>query len=185
MNVVNNENEREALRELLAQPNGNEAAFRYLIEHYRKRVYLHLRRMVKTHEEADDLVQETFMKAWRSLGGFRSESAPFTWLYRIATNCALSYLEKQKRNPMYHAVSVDHLHAHAPAELDGDAIVQTLRQAIDALPVKQRAVFCMRYFDELSYEDIHRITGTSMGALKASYHHAVRKIEFFCKQTND
>jgi RNA polymerase sigma-70 factor (ECF subfamily) len=151
--------------------------FNILVERYSMRIYHHLRRMTGSHNDADDLVQETYIRVWKALPEFRGDSEWFTWIYRIATNLCLSFLEKQRRMPL---VEFESSHANGSVysdELDGKAVLKRLNDAIALLPEKQRAVFCMRYFDEMSYEQISAVTSTSVGALKASYHHAVKKLE--------
>lgn len=158
-------------------------AFRLLIRAYRERLYWHIRRMVNSHEETDDVLQTVFIKAWTALSTFREDSGLFTWLYRIATNESLTHLKKANRY-----VHVDVLEAidltgdsDEPFDPSGDDIQQRFTEAIALLPDKQRAVFNMKYFDELTYEQISEILGTSVGALKASYHHASKKIELYLK----
>lgn len=154
--------------------------FRLLVEKYSSRLYWHIRRLVILHEDADDALQNTFVNAWRNLGEFRNESSLFTWLYTIATNEALALINKRKRNS---ALSLDDLDSHFAGSLegsswfDGDAAQVKLQNAILKLPEKQRIVFNMKYFDEMKYEDMSIVLNTSVGALKASYHHAVKKIE--------
>ena len=154
--------------------------FRLLVETYSQRLYWHIRRLVILHEDADDALQNTFVNAWRSIGEFRNESSLYTWLYTIATNEALSLINKRKRNS---AVSFDDLGSHFSNSIegstwfDGDAAQVKLQNAILLLPEKQRIVFNMKYYDDITYEDMSKILNTSVGALKASYHHAVKKIE--------
>lgn len=151
-----------------------------LVETYSRKLYWHIRRLVILHEDADDALQNTFINAWRSLGEFRSESSLYTWLYTIATNEALMIINKRKRNT---SVSIDELSGYfensheGSAWFDGDQAQVKLQNAILQLPDKQRIVFNMKYFDEMTYEDMSKVLGTSEGALKASYHHAVKKIE--------
>jgi RNA polymerase sigma-70 factor (ECF subfamily) len=157
-----------------------EKAFRDLVEKYKERLYWHIRRMVLDHDDADDVLQNTFIKVYRNIQSFKEDSAIYTWMYRIATNEALSFL--QKRAKFYDATS-DELqmkmieNLKADAYFDGDEIQMKLQEAIATLPEKQRLVFNMKYFEELKYEDMSSILETSVGALKASYHHAVKKIE--------
>lgn len=151
--------------------------FNALVERYSLRVYQHMRRMTGSHEDADDLVQETYIKVWKALPGFRGESEWFTWIYRIATNVCLSYLEKRSRTNTIGFEPEVHSNGTSGMELDGDAIAHRLNTCVALLPDKQRAVFCMRYYDEMTYEEMSSVTGTSIGALKASYHHAVKKLE--------
>jgi len=154
--------------------------FRLLVETYSKRLYWHIRRLVILHEDADDALQNTFISAWKNIGNFRNESALYTWLYTIATNEALTLINKRKRNS---AVSLDDIGSYLANSLegstwfDGDEAQVKLQNAIIQLPEKQRIVFNLRYFDEMPYEEMSKVLGTSEGALKASYHHAVKKIE--------
>ena len=154
--------------------------FRVIVERYSVRLYWHIRRLVILHEDADDALQNTFINAWKGMGEFRNESSLYTWLYTIATNEALVLINKRKRN---NAISLDDLESHFANSLegstwfDGDEAEVKLRNAIIKLPEKQRIVFNMKYYDELTYEEMSKILNTSVGALKASYHHAVKKIE--------
>lgn len=156
--------------------------FRLVVEKYSSKLYWHIRRLVILHEDADDALQNTFINAWKGIGDFRSESALYTWLYKIATNEALTLINKRKRNS---AVSIDDLgnyfeNSHeGDSWFDGDAAQIKLQNAILQLPEKQRIVFNLKYFDEMQYDEMSRVLGTSEGALKASYHHAVKKIEKF------
>ncbi len=156
--------------------------FRLLLGEYQERIYWHVRKMVIDHDDANDVTQEIFVKIWKNLDKFREDSKLFTWIYRIATNECLNFLNKKKRR------SIIPLKEGAPelsAQLDegshisGEEIQLILQKAILTLPDKQRAVFNMKYFDELKFDEIADITGTSVGALKASYHLAVKKIEKF------
>lgn len=133
--------------------------------------------MTGSHEDANDLVQETYIKVWKALPEFRGDSEWFTWLYRIATNVCLTFLERQKRTATLGLEGEDGFGKSSGHELDGEVIVQRLNACVALLPEKQRVVFCLRYFDEMSYEQMSAVTGTSVGALKASYHHAVKKLE--------
>lgn len=154
--------------------------FRLLVETYSKRLYWHIRRLVILHEDADDALQNTFINAWKNIGNFRNESALYTWLYTIATNEALTLINKRKRNS---ALSLDDIGSYLATSaegstwFDGDEAQVKLQNAILQLPEKQRIVFNLRYFDEMPYEEMSKVLGTSEGALKASYHHAVKKIE--------
>ena len=159
-----------------------EGAFAELIRGYQELLYWHIRRMVGNHDDADDVLQSTFIKAWRSIGQFRGDSMLKTWLYRIATNECLTHLERVKRRAF---TDVDTLgnslsHSHGGgAEPDGDEIQARLDAAVATLPDKQRQVFVMKYFDELTYEEMAATLGGTVGSLKASFHHAVKKIEVF------
>lgn len=159
-----------------------EKAFTQLVKQYQERLYWHVRRMVLNHDDANDVLQNVFIKVWKSLGDFRGESGLYTWLYRIATNETLTWLEQQKRKS---ALSLsDHEDAlanklEAEKGFDGNKLEWRLQKAIQTLPEKQRIVFNLRYFDEMPYEKMSEVLGTSVGALKASYHHAVKKIEAY------
>jgi RNA polymerase sigma-70 factor (ECF subfamily) len=170
----------QQLLEQIRSPFTRELGFRQLIETYQKRVYQVIRRMVLIHEDADDLTQNTFIKAYRYLDKFEGNSSVFTWLYRIATNEALTFLEKKKKRSFFslddHQEKLESYLDH-PGNLSGDQIQARLQKAILKLPEKQRLVFHLKYQEELTYEQMAEITGTSTGALKASYHHAVKKIE--------
>lgn len=154
--------------------------FNALVQQYSEPLYWHIRSLVNSHEDADDIVQETFIKIWKALPSFRGESSVSTWIWRIATNEALSFMRRQRVRA---ALRFEPLDAEAERVLDddpwfdGDDAQRRLAKAVAGLPAKQRAVFCMRYFEELSYEQISEITGTSVGALKASYHMAAEKIK--------
>jgi len=154
--------------------------FRLVVEKYGQRLYWHIRRLVILHEDADDALQNTFINVWKSMGDFRNESSLYTWLYTIATNEALTLINKRKRNA---AISIDDLGSYfanskeGSTYFDGDEAQVKLQNAIMQLPDKQRIVFNLKYFDEMTYKEMSKITMTSEGALKASYHHAVKKIE--------
>ena len=154
--------------------------FRLLEETYSQKLYWHIRRLVILHEDADDALQNTFINVWKSIGNFRSESSLYTWLYTIATNEALTLINKRKRNA---SVSIDELENYFKSShegstwFDGDEALRKLQNAILTLPDKQRIVFNLKYFDDMTYDEMSKILKTSEGALKASYHHAVKKIE--------
>lgn len=177
--------DREIL-ELFASESTRDRAFGLLMKHYQKRLYWHIRKMVIDHDEADDLVQETLIKAWRGLEKFRDESALYTWLYRIATNACLTHLANKRKRfflPI-HDIGPElerQLQASVPLE-QASSIEYKLQQALLRLPDKQRLVFNLRYYDEMPYEEMSQILGTSVGALKASYHHAYHKVEQFLKR---
>lgn len=164
-----------------------ERAFSILIEKYQQKIYWHIRRMVKGHEDTNDVMQNTFLKVWRGLENFRADSQLFTWLYRIATNETITHLNsKNKRITIsFDGSGDDDETGFAPANyikgeshpVDGDDIQARLQRAIDSLPEKQKLVFNLRYFDEMPYEQMSQILNTSEGSLKASYHHAAHKIE--------
>ena len=157
-------------------------AFNLSVRKYQERIYWHIRKMVLNHDDADDLVQEVFIKVWKYLDNFRGDSQLYTWIYRIATNECLSFLAKKKRRFLLPIVDVEKelaTYIDSGSNVSGDEIQMKLQKALLKLPDKQRMVFNMKYFDEMKYEDIAEITETSVGALKASYHHAVKKIEDF------
>jgi RNA polymerase sigma factor (sigma-70 family) len=165
-----------------AQTETREQAFKAIVDKYKQRLYFHIRRMVVMHDDADDLLQETFIKAWRYLDKFRQDSSLYTWLYRIATNCSLTFLENKKKQLSRTAIVADNYLENAvkaAAQFDANALEWKLQLAIQSLPEKQKAVFNLRYYDEMPYEQMSEIFGTSVGALKASYHHAAKKIEEF------
>jgi RNA polymerase sigma-70 factor (ECF subfamily) len=159
-------------------------SFNLLVRKYQKKVYYHIRRIVIDHDDTNDVTQETFVKVWKNLDGFKEESQLFTWIYRIATNEALSHLRKQRTKFLIPIVNVEKKLSRTIKDdnfFNGDEIQLKLQQAILTLPEKQRLVFNMKYYDELKYEEMSAVLGTSVGALKASYHHAVKKIEGYLK----
>lgn len=176
----------EQIIEWMQQPATADRGFRVLLDKYQERLYWHVRRLVVEHEDANDVIQECLVKVYRKIGTFRGQSALYTWLYRIATNEALSFLRKQKRKATQSIDDDDLLLAErlrADAYFDGDEAQIQLQRALVRLPEKQRAVFNLRYFEEMSYKEMSEVFGTSEGGLKASYHHAVKKIEHYV-QTN-
>ena len=164
----------------LRNPETCRQAFTEVIATFSEPLYWQIRRMVQNHDDANDLLQNTFMKAWQSLDAFRGDAKLSTWLYKIAINESITHLDKLKKRQ---SISIDDEEAplaamiEADPHFDGDDIQRKLRLAIASLPEKQRLVFNMKYFDEMKYEDMSQILGTSVGALKASYHLAVKKIE--------
>ena len=172
-------NEPELI-EQLKDPRRREQAFTRLVREYQEPIYWQIRRMVNSHDDADDILQNTFLKAWTALEAFRGESKLSTWLFRIATNETLNHLNKEKSTQSIDDVSNTGIQLQSDAYFDGDETQIQFQQALSTLPPKQRAVFDMKYFQEMKYEEISQIMGTSIGALKASYHHAVKKItEYF------
>ena len=160
-------------------------AFNLITRKYQERLYWHIRKMVITHDDTDDLVQNTFLKASESLESFREESQLFTWLYRIATNEALTFLRKKRTKFVLPIVDVERQLSNSlesDTYFNGYDMQLKFQKALLKLPEKQRLVFNMKYFEEMKYEEISEILGTSVGALKASYHHAVDKIEKFLKE---
>ncbi len=161
-------------------PESRNYAFNLIVRKYQERIYWHIRKIVIQHDDSDDVIQNTFLKVWSGLDGFREDSQLYTWLYRIATNEALTFLKKKKSKFFLPLADVEQQLAstlESGPHLNGTEIQLKLQKAILKLPEKQRLVFNMKYFDELKYEEISNILGTSVGALKASYHHAVKKIE--------
>ncbi len=154
--------------------------FSMIVERYSTRLYWHIRRLVILHEDANDALQNTFVNVWRNISCFRKESSLYTWLFAIATNEALTLLNKRSK---YSAVSLDDLGSffansvEGSSWFDGDEAQEKLQNAILQLPEKQRIVFNLKYYEEMTYEDMSVVLKTSEGALKASYHHAVKKIE--------
>ena len=172
-------NEKE-LVERLKQKRTRDEAFDELVKAYQQPLYYHIRRMVGNHADADDVLQNTFVKVWRFIGTFNEESKLYTWMYRIACNEALGFLRAQKSRPSGNS-DIENYAAKVTDGPDGETISQKLEAALKTLPDKQRQVFDLKYFSELKYEEISQITGTTVGALKASYFHAVKKIETYLK----
>ncbi len=157
-----------------------EASYTQLIRKYQERLYWHIRRMVVEHEDANDILQNVFIKVWRNLSHFREESNLYTWLYRIATNETLSWIDQKKRHASVSLSGDENIFAEkltAQKGYDANKIEWKLQQAILTLPERQRLVFNLRYYDEMPYDEMAEMLGTSAGALKASYHHAVKKVE--------
>ncbi len=168
------------------RPETKQLAFKLILEKYQRKVYWQVRRIVINHDDADDVVQNTFIKVWEKLNDFRADSKLFTWLFRVATNEALAFLQKKKANQN---VSMEDMlekmgeQLTASTYFDGNKLELTLQRAILTLPNKQRLVFNMKYYENLKYEEMEAILGTSVGALKASYFHATKKIEEFVKRS--
>ena len=166
----------------LKSPETREQGFRELMSLYKERLYWHIRKIVYSHDDTDDLLQNTFIKVYRNIDGFKGQSKLYSWMYRIATNEAISHLNANAKRMK---ISSEEIQEQAVQNLkadiyfDGDDIQYKLQQAIATLPRKQQLVFNMKYFDDLKYKDMSDILDTSEGALKASYHHAVKKIESF------
>jgi len=173
--------EKEFIQELL-NPKTQNLAFERLLKEFQRPLYNHIRTIVLNHDDTDDVLQNTFVKVFQNLNKFKGESKLFSWIYRIATNEALTFLnQKAKKSGIssetLQSKAIDNL--KADVYFDGNEIQIKLQKAIALLPEKQQLVFKMKYFEELKYEEISEILGTSVGALKASYHHAVKKIEAF------
>lgn len=159
-----------------------ERAYTGIIKKYQEKLYWHIRRMVVDHEDANDVLQNMFIKVWKGLDNFREDSQLYTWLYRIATNECLTFLEQQKKRSSVSLSDVENGISNklkADTNYDSNKIEWKLQLAMQQLPEKQRVVFNLRYYDEMPYEEMSRVLETSEGALKASYHHAVKKIESY------
>ena len=178
--MAENTKDEQELVSRLRQPQTARSAFNEVIRRYSEPLYHQIRRMVQNHDDASDLLQNTFLKAWQNLEYFRGDARLSTWLYKIAVNESLSFLARERKR---NAMSLDDQESalanmiEADSYFDGDAAAELLRKAVVTLPEKQRLVFNMKYYDEMKYEEISEILGTSVGALKASYHLAVKKIE--------
>jgi len=171
--------------ELLMQfrdPTTKEAAFTTIVRKYQEKLYWHIRRMVVDHDDANDVLQNVFIRVWNGLENFREDAQLYTWLYRIATNECLTFIEQQKKRAAVSFSDVEETLSNkikADKHFDPNRLEWKLQLAIQQLPEKQRIVFTLRYYDEMPYEEMSRVLDTSEGALKASYHHAVKKIEDF------
>ncbi len=165
-----------------AEPVTKERAFTAIIKKYQEKLYWHIRRMVVAHEDANDVLQNMFIKVWKGLENFREDSQLYTWLYRIATNESLTFIEQQKKRSSVSLGDIENGLGNklkASEHFDANKLEWKLQVAIQQLPEKQKLVFSLRYYDEMPYEEMSRVLETSEGALKASYHHAVKKIEEF------
>lgn len=171
-----------------------EQAFGLLLKKYDQKLYWHIRRIVIDHDDADDVLQNTFLKIWKNLEKFRADAQLFSWMYRIATNECINFINQKKKHQHLTFDSTDSEEDNTfqasrvvkgeSFQVDSEHILDRLKAAIESLPEKQRIVFSMRYYDEFSYEEMSEMLGTSVGALKASYHHAVQKVEKFVSQTD-
>ena len=170
-------------KELLLQfkeDSTRESAYTRIIKKYQERLYWHIRRLVIEHEDANDVLQNMFIKVWKGLDNFREDSQLYTWLYRIATNESLTFLQQQKKRRSVSLSDDENFLSNklqADKDFDGQKLEWKLQLAIQKLPERQRTVFNLRYFSEMPYEEMSRVLETSEGSLKASYHHAVKKIE--------
>ena len=176
--------EEQLLMQKLSDPTTQRKAFEQVVREYGEQLYWQIRRMVLTHEDADDVLQNVFIKAWSHLDDFHQESRLSTWLYRVAVNESLDFLRKQKNSTMIHTDDVESGVANmlvADNYFDGDETQALLQEAIDQLPDVQRTVFTLKYFEDMKYSEMSRILKTSEGSLKASYHIAVKKISEFFK----
>ena len=165
-----------------------EKAFKQLVSEYKERLYWHIRKIVLVHDDADDVLQNTFIKIYKNIDNFKNESKLFSWMYRIATNESITFINKRAKEKN---ISIEEYHQEAVSSLaddhyfSGDYVQLVLQKAIATLPQKQQIVFNLKYFEELKYDEISEILNTSVGALKASYHHATKKIEEFIKNRTD
>ncbi len=179
-NLLPKEDPDKNLLEQFRNKNTQNYAFNLLVRQYQKRLYWHIRKIVLDHDDTDDILQNVFIKVWRNLENFKGESQLYTWLYRIATNESINFLNQKKKRS---GIPFDEVSSFLANNLEndsyfkGDEIQLILQKAILTLPDKQRIVFNMKYFDNIKYEEMSAILETSVGALKASYHHAVKKIE--------
>jgi len=168
------------LLDLFKETDKRNYAFNLIVRKYQQKLYWHIRKIVIKHDDADDILQNTFIKVWKGLEGFREDSKLYTWLYRIATNESLTFLKQQKTKYLLPIIDYENQLSEtleSDKYFNGDEIQLKLQKAILNLPEKQRVVFNLKYFEEMKYEDMSEVLGTSVGALKASYHHAVKKIE--------
>lgn len=180
---MNHQEEKELIK-ALQDIDTKESAFRELVQQYQERLYWHIRKIVLSHDDADDVVQNTFIKIFRHIDSFQGNSSLYTWMYRIATNESLTHIKKEarKRNitdEEYNQLNLDKL--ESDVYFDGDVIQLKLQKAIASLPERQRMVFNMRYFDEMTYKEISEILEVSIGGLKSTYHIAFQKIVVFLK----
>ena len=185
MTSRNTYNEEEII-EQLHDPKRCQAAFGKVIEQYSQGLYWQIRRMVFNHDDANDILQNPFLKAWSNIDNFRGNAKLSTWLYKIAINESITFINKERAR---NEASIDDdsfllNNIESDQYFDGDEAQVKLQRAINSLPEKQRLVFNMRYYDEMKYEDMSEILGTSVGALKASYHHALKKIEAFFEEND-
>ncbi len=175
----------ETLVNQLQSKDTQSQAFEVLVDTYKQRLYWHIRRIVLDHDDTDDVLQNTFIKVYKNIDGFKGDSKLYSWMYRIATNEALSFLKvKSKKSGIENSELQDSMINNLQSDVyfEGDEIQLKLQKAIATLPEKQKLVFNMKYFQELKYEEISEILETSVGGLKASYHLAVKKIESFLKE---
>jgi RNA polymerase sigma factor (sigma-70 family) len=192
MNITKNQNmqsskqkdilEDEAILKMLNISSSYDKGFRLLLQKYQERLYWHIRRMVVEHEDANDVLQNTCIKVYKGIKKFNGDARLYTWLYRIASNEAITFLKKRQRtksSSIHDEENNLENQLQADVYFEGDEIQRKLQLAIDTLPEKQKLVFNMRYYDAMSYKAISEVLGTSVGALKASYHHAAKKIEAF------
>jgi RNA polymerase sigma-70 factor (ECF subfamily) len=185
--MTSKEYNEEIIIEELRNEDTRQRAFNKVMRHYSQPLYWQIRRMVIDHENTNDILQETFIKAWININHFRGDAKLSTWLYKIAINESITFLSKERNKQTTSIDDEDSFlinNLQADDWFDGNDLQLELQKAINRLPEKQRLVFNMRYFDEMKYEDMSEVLGTSVGALKASYHHAAKKIEDFFSECN-
>jgi RNA polymerase sigma-70 factor (ECF subfamily) len=184
---MNEPTDKELLERFRDEKTRN-AAFGQIIQRYQRKLYWHIRRMLVDHDDTDDVLQNVFIKMWKGLESFKEDSQLYTWLYRVATNETLTFIKQRKAELFVRYGDVEY-NIESKLEDDnyfrGDEIQKKLQLAIQTLPEKQRLVFNMKYFEEMKYEDMSAVLDTSVGALKASYHHAVKKIEEYIRNSNE
>ncbi len=180
--------EDKEILEIYRKEGKQEFAFNLLVQKYSERIYWHIRKLTCSHEDSNDILQSSLVKVWEHLPDFREEARLYTWIYRIATNETLTFLKKKRLNAMLSLSNYDNILANklqSDPSFNGDKLQMALHKAILHLPDKQRAVFNLRYFQEMKYEEISEILDTSVGALKASYHHAYNKVKAELKEQFD
>lgn len=182
---MNEISDKELVR-MFRDEKSRQQAFRLIVTRYQKKLYWHIRRILVDHDDTDDVLQNTFIKTWKGLDGFKEDAQLYTWLYRIATNETMSFIRSRKAELFVRFGDVEHSVEDKLQDSNtfkGDEIQKKLQLAIQQLPEKQRIVFTMKYFEDMKYEDMSQVLDTSVGALKASYHHAVKKIEAYIRST--
>jgi RNA polymerase sigma-70 factor (ECF subfamily) len=177
--------EDEKIIELIQKKGDMELGFQLLMRSYQERIYWQIRRLVTGHDDANDVLQNTFIKIYKGIGKFKGEAKLYTWIYRIAVNESLNFIRKRKK---MQGVSIDEEDLNLAERLksdpyfEGDEVEIKFQEALNRLPEKQKAVFSLRYYDEMPYQEMSQVLGTSIGALKASYHHAIKKMEEYLKE---
>ncbi len=185
VNATHNPDTDKKIFALLQDSQTYERGFGLLIQTYQERLYWQINTILKQHDDTDEVLQQTFIKIYKGLATYRGDAQLYTWIYRIATNACFSFLKKKKRQQTLALDDTENGIAHqltSSSYFDGQEAELLLHQAIQTLPQKQKEVFLMRYYDEMPYQQISDQLGTSVGGLKASYHHAVKKIEHFVKE---
>ncbi len=184
---MNSTNKESQINQLIKEKDFDNA-FNYIVEEYKEQLYWHIRKIVLLHDDTDDVLQNTFIKVWKYLEKFKGKSKIYTWIYRIATNESITFINKKKKKVEKSISTYENFLSNnlkSDEYFNGDEAQLILQKAILNLPEKQRLVFNMKYFDEIKYKDMAEILETTIGSLKASYHHAVKKIEKFVKTNPD